>query len=81
MILPTTETIAPLISEKEEIKEERNMLLDRHLIIANFGGYPSITIPCGEVDNMPIGLSITGGVYDDSLVLNIANKLEMGGIK
>ena len=56
------------------------MLLDRHLIIGNFGGYPSITIPCGEVSNMPIGLSITGRVYEDALVLNIAYKLE-GGIK
>ncbi len=80
MILPTTETIAPRMDEKIEFKEEKYMLLDRHLIIGNFGGYPSITIPCGEVSNMPIGLSITGRVYEDALVLNIAYKLE-GGIK
>lgn len=83
LILPTTETIAPRIDEEIEYKEERNMLLDRHLIIGNFGGYPSITIPCGICGinaAMPIGLSITGNIYDDSLVLNIANKLKNGGI-
>jgi aspartyl-tRNA(Asn)/glutamyl-tRNA(Gln) amidotransferase subunit A len=82
MILPTTETVAPRIDEKIEYKEECNMLLDRHLIIGNFGGYPSITIPCGicgiEKSAMPIGLSITGNVYNDSLVLNIANKIQEG---
>ena len=46
------------------------------MAIANFGGYPSITIPSGFVDNMPVGINITGRVKEDSLVLNIANKLE-----
>ena len=82
LILPTTETVAPRIDVKIEYKEERNMLLDRHLIIGNFGGYPSITIPCGicciEKSAMPIGLSITGNIYNDSLVLNIANKIQEG---
>lgn len=84
LILPTTETIAPRIDEKIEYKEERNMLLDRHLIIGNFGGYPSITIPCGICGinaAMPIGLSITGNICNDSLVLNIANKIQEGWFK
>ena len=44
--------------------------------IGNFGGYPSITIPSGFVDNMPIGINITGRVCEDDVVLNIANILE-----
>ena len=36
----------------------------------------SITIPSGFVDNMPVGVNITGRVKEDSVVLNIANKLE-----
>ena len=46
------------------------------MVIGNFGGYPSITIPSGFVDNMPVGVNITGRVKEDSVVLNIANKLE-----
>ena len=40
------------------------------------GGYPSITIPNGLIDNMPIGINITCKRENDSLVLNIAHKLE-----
>jgi aspartyl-tRNA(Asn)/glutamyl-tRNA(Gln) amidotransferase subunit A len=46
------------------------------MAIANFGGFPSITIPCGFVNNMPIGLSITSGVKQDVNCLNVAYALE-----
>ena len=75
MILPTTKGIAPKINDKQEELSEKHRLLDRHLIIGNFGGYPSITIPCGFINNMPIGLSLTSNIKKDDLVLNIANKL------
>ena len=47
-----------------------------HLDIANFGGFPSISIPSGFVNNMPVSVNITGRVKEDALVLNMANKLE-----
>ena len=43
------------------------------MAIGNFGGFPSITIPCGFVNNMPIGLNITSGVKKDLDNLNINN--------
>ena len=46
------------------------------MAIGNFGGFPSITIPNGFVNNMPIGINITGRVFEDGLTLNIANKIE-----
>ena len=54
----------------------RYLLLENHMAIANFGGFPSITIPCGFVNNMPIGLSITSGVKQDVNCLNVAYALE-----
>ena len=50
--------------------------LDEHLQIANFGGFPSITIPSGFINNLPVGLNITGNCYDDQNVLNIAYAIE-----
>ena len=51
-------------------------ILENHLVIGNFGGFPSITIPSGFVNNMPIGINITGRAMEDDLVLNMAYKLE-----
>lgn len=50
--------------------------LDEHLQIGNFGGFPSITIPNGFINDLPVGVNITGNCYDDQNVLNIAYALE-----
>lgn len=73
MIMPVGVSIAPLFDE-EDSKETK--VLENSLQIANFGGYPSITIPCGFVNNMPIGVNITCKVKDDKNALNIAYNLE-----
>ena len=48
----------------------------RRLIVGNFGGFPSISIPSGFVNNMPVSINITGRAREDYLVLNMANKIE-----
>ena len=76
IIMPAAATIAPKFDEKSDKLSDKYLILDNHMVIGNFGGYPSITIPSGFVDNMPVGVNITGRVKEDSVVLNIANKLE-----
>jgi len=56
--------------------DDNTVALDENLQVGNFGGFPSITIPDGFVDNMPVGINITGNCYDDENVLNIAYALE-----
>ena len=51
-------------------------VLEEHLQIGNFGGFPSITIPNGFINNLPVGVNITGNCYDDCNVLNIAYAIE-----
>ena len=51
-------------------------VLDNHLVIGNFGGYPSITIPYNKLNNMPIGINITSGYKKDGEMLSIANNIE-----
>ena len=38
--------------------------------------FPSITIPDGFVNGLPVGLNITGNCYNDQTVLNIAYGIE-----
>lgn len=46
------------------------------LQIANFGGFPSISIPLSEKNGLPFGINITGKKYDDVNIVNIAYVLE-----
>ncbi|MGL5246291.1 MAG: amidase family protein [Mycoplasmoidaceae bacterium] len=66
--------IAPLNKDVKE-KKVKDKLADNYLQIANFGGYPSITIPMGYVDKMPIGINIMGKLNSDSDLLFFAKKL------
>ena len=56
--------------------DKESEYIEDHLQIGNFGGFPSITIPSGFISELPVGLNITGNVYDDSNVLNIAYAME-----
>ena len=76
LIMPAAEMIAPKLDYVADILSDKYLMLGNHMVIGNFGGYPSITIPSGFVDNMPVGINITGRVMEDDVVLNIANKLE-----
>ena len=76
MIMPASSKIAPKIELANELITGNEQILENLMAIGNFGGYPSITIPNGFVNNMPIGVNITGNIMCDKNVLNIANKLE-----
>ena len=77
LILPASGSIAPLInSDTSNRLTSEYLLLENHLVIGNFGGYPSITLPYAKIDSMPLGINLTCGVNKDALTLNIANKLE-----
>ena len=76
MILPASGGIAPKFDDSSEKLSDRYLLLENHLAIGNFGGFPSITIPYGFVEDMPVGLNITGRIKEDDIVLNIAHKIE-----
>ncbi len=78
LILPTSGSIAPKINpetEPDRLSSEY-LILENHLCIGNFGGYPSISIPNGFVNNMPIGLSITCKQKEDLKCLSIAYAIE-----
>ena len=76
MILPASGGIAPNFSDSMDRMSDRYLMLENHMAIGNFGGYPSITIPNGFVNNMPIGINITGPQFKDGETLNIAYKIE-----
>jgi len=76
VILPVGSGPAKKLEGASNILDKQTQTLEEHLQIGNFGGFPSITIPDGFVENLPVGLNITGKCYDDQNVLNIAYAIE-----
>lgn len=76
VILPVGSGPAKHLDGDKDILDNNTSVLEEHLQVGNFGGFPSITIPDGFVDNLPVGLNVTGKCYDDVNVLNIAYALE-----
>ena len=76
VILPVGTGPAKLLEGISDILDDNTKALEEHLQIGNFGGFPSITIPNGFINGLPVGVNITGNCYDDKNVLNIAYALE-----
>ena len=76
VILPVGTGPAKKLKGQKDILDKESTVLEEHLQIANFGGFPSITIPNGFVHDLPVGINITGNCYEDEKVLQIAYDLE-----
>ena len=76
VILPVGSGPAKHLDGSIDILDKDTTALEEHLQVGNFGGFPSITIPDGFIDNLPVALNITGACYDDENILNIAYAIE-----
>lgn len=76
VILPVGSGPAKQLVGSEDILDKNTAILEEHLQVGNFGGFPSITIPDGFINNLPVGVNLTGKCYDDVNVLNLAYALE-----
>ncbi len=46
------------------------------LLITNLTGHPAAVLPCGFVNNLPVAIMFTGGVYDEASPLRVALAFE-----
>jgi aspartyl-tRNA(Asn)/glutamyl-tRNA(Gln) amidotransferase subunit A len=74
MAMPTIPHIAPKIGEV--VPRDAATAWNRYMVPANLAGLPAISIPCGLVDGLPVGLQITGRPFDESTVLQTAYAYE-----
>ncbi len=46
------------------------------LLVTNLTGHPAVVLPCGFVNNLPVAIMFTGGVYDEVAPLRVALAFE-----
>jgi len=67
---PTMPTVAFRLGEKTD---PISMYLSDILTApANLAGIPAISVPCGRVDGLPVGLQIMGRQFEDERVVDVA---------
>ncbi|WP_338985303.1 amidase family protein [Spiroplasma endosymbiont of Diplazon laetatorius] len=81
LILPPTISPAPTVKsvygfDVEQKEDNETAFIEDVLILANFNGMPSVTIPFVTEDNMPIGINLNAKPKSDLKVLQAAKLLE-----
>jgi aspartyl-tRNA(Asn)/glutamyl-tRNA(Gln) amidotransferase subunit A len=74
--MPTTPTAAFKLGER--VSDPLQMYLgDVFTVSANLAGLPAISVPCGFTSSrLPIGVQLTGRMFDEATVLRIAHAYE-----
>lgn len=77
ILTPNSGSVAPKLDEANDDRlSDEYIILENHLALGNFAGTPSISIPSGFSDKMPIAVNLTGRVFEEQTVLNAAYALE-----
>ncbi|WP_372369793.1 Asp-tRNA(Asn)/Glu-tRNA(Gln) amidotransferase subunit GatA [Candidatus Uabimicrobium sp. HlEnr_7] len=75
IITPTTPTTAFKKGENEQ-DFMKTYTADITTVVASLAGIPAISLPCGLVDGLPVGLQIMGKMLEEQQILNIAYQFE-----
>jgi aspartyl-tRNA(Asn)/glutamyl-tRNA(Gln) amidotransferase subunit A len=72
---PTTPT--PAFELGAKVDDPVTMYLnDIYTIGVNLAGLPGLSVPCGFVGGLPVGLQIVGRAFDEGRILNVAHRFQ-----
>ena len=73
---PAAPSVAPLINNASDTLSDEYLIADNFMAFANMGGFPSITLPIGFENGLPLGANLTAKPFEESKLLNIAQAVE-----
>jgi len=77
LIAPASAGVAPKLSDTSMDQLSSTYLIaENYMVMGNFSGYPSVTLPMGYCDGLPVGVNLTCKLYDEQTTLNLALAIE-----
>lgn len=74
--VPAAPSIAPKFSDSSDRLSNNYLIADNILVLGNFAGLPSLTLPIGKENNMPFGVNVMGRAFEEAKVFNIGKAIE-----
>lgn len=72
---PTTPSVAPLLGETLR-DPVHSYMSDIFTVAANLGGFPAVSIPCGQSQGLPVGVQLMGHHFSESSLLGLAHQYQ-----
>lgn len=70
-------TIAPHPEDSvDETLNSTYLIAENHMIMGNFSGYPSMSVPSGFVEGMPVGINMIAKPFEEQTLFNIGKAIE-----
>ena len=76
LIAPTMPILPPKFSEIEELEPIQVYMLDVLTVPPNLAGIPMVSLPCGFVNGLPVGMHIMSDHLKEKKMLRVAYTLE-----
>lgn len=77
LIAPASSDVAPKLDDDSRDQLSDGVLIaENHMIIGNFTGWPSCTVPMGMIDGLPVGLNMTSHAWDEQSLFDFAAAME-----
>ena len=74
--LPAAPSIAPKVGDASDRLSDEYLIADNHLVLGNFAGLPSITLPIGFKEGMPFGANLMGRAFEEKDLFQVSYELE-----
>lgn len=77
ILLPASNSIAPTFEQVKNLKTSGDdQIIENHLVLSNFAGTPSITIPLGFSQGCPFGVNLSSLPLSEKSLLGLAKGIE-----
>ena len=78
LVMPTTPMVAQRHEARQSVQQSLNFGWTMLANTAPFDmtGHPSLTVPCGKSDGLPVGLMLTGRHFEDGTLLRMGHAFE-----
>ena len=73
LLMPTCLTTAPQFPNEPRVSDNSFLFTTgANTEVYGYTGHPALSVPCGKVDGLPVGMQLVGRYFDDSLLLRVA---------